>query len=108
EIQAEFGHTFTRGLLENFFLTGNRSTFEAAVALGDYFTKQIRNPREMGNERQIGWGLISLLPVYEATWNSKYLDAARQAVDRLAAEQEPGGKFKIRWDNRIAFFNGIA
>ena len=108
EIQAEFGHTFTRGLLENYYLTGNRTTFEAAVTLGDYFTKQIRNPREMGNERQIGWGMISLLPVYEATWDTKYLEAVRAAVDRLAAEQEPGGKFKIRWDNRIAFFNGIA
>ncbi len=108
EIQAEFGHTFTRGLLENYYLTGNRGTYEAAITLGDYFTKQIRNPREMGNERQIGWGMISLLPVYEATWNAKYLEAVRQAVDRLAAEQEPSGKFKIRWDNRIAFFNGIA
>jgi hypothetical protein len=108
EIQAEFGHTFTRGLLENYYLTGNRSTYEAAVTLGDYFTKQIRNPREMGNERQIGWGMISLLPVYEATWDAKYLEAVRRAVDRLAAEQEPSGKFKIRWDNRIAFFNGIA
>jgi rhamnogalacturonyl hydrolase YesR len=107
EIQAEFGHTFTRGLLENYYLTGNRSTFEAGITLGDYFTKQIRNPRETGNERQIGWGMISLLPVYEATWDAKYLEAVRQAVDRLAAEQEPGGKFKIRWDNRIAFFNGI-
>jgi hypothetical protein len=108
EIQAEFGHTFSRGLLENYYLTGNRSTFEAAITLGNYFIKQIRNPREMGNERQIGWGLISLLPVYEATWDAKYLEAVRAAVDRLAAEQEPGGKFKIRWDNRIAFFNGIA
>jgi hypothetical protein len=108
EIQAEFGHTFTRGLLENYYLTGNRSTFDAAVTLGNFFIKQIRNPREMGNERQIGWGLISLLPVYEATWDAKYLEAVRAAVDRLAAEQEPGGKFKIRWDNRIAFFNGIA
>lgn len=108
EIQAEFGHTFTRGLLENYYLTGNRTTYEAAVTLGNYFIKQIRNPREMGNERQIGWGLISLLPVYEATWDAKYLEAVRAAVDRLAAEQEPGGKFKIRWDNRIAFFNGIA
>ena len=108
EIQAEFGHTFTRGLLENYYLTGDRSTFEAAVTLGNYFIKQIRNPRETGNERQIGWGLISLLPVYEATWDAKYLEAVRTAVDRLAAEQEPGGKFKIRWDNRIAFFNGIA
>ncbi len=108
EIQAEFGHTFTRGLLETYFLTGNGRCFEAAVELGDYFSKQIRNPRELGNERQIGWSLISLLPVYEATWDKKYFDAAKQTVDRLLAGLDERGKFEIRWDNRISFFNGIA
>ena len=108
EIQAEFGHTFTRGLLETLLLTGNRRCFEAAVELGDYFSKQIRNPRELGNERQIGWSLISLLPVYEATWDPKYFDAAKQTIDRLLAGLDERGKFDIRWDNRISFFNGIA
>jgi rhamnogalacturonyl hydrolase YesR len=108
EIQAEFGHTFTRGLLETYFLTGNQRCFEAAVELGVYFSKQIRNPRELGNERQIGWSLISLLPVYEATWDQKYLEAAKQTIDRLLASLDERGKFDIRWDNRISFFNGIA
>ncbi len=108
EIQAEFGHTFTRGLLETYFFTGNRRCFDAAIELGDYFAKQIRVPRELGNERQIGWSLISLLPVYEATWDKKYLEAAKETIDRLLAGLDEKGKFKIRWDNRIAFFNGIA
>lgn len=108
EIQAEFGHTFTRGLLETFYLTGNRRCRDAALTLGDYFIKQIQNPREMGNERQIGWGLISLLPVYEATWDQKYFVAASNTVERLLKGLDARGKFDIRWDNRIAFFNGIA
>ena len=108
EIQAEFGHTFTRGLLETYFFTGNRRCLEAALELGDYFARQIQNPRELGNERQIGWGLISLLPVYEATWDSKYFIAASNTVERLLRGIDARGKFDIRWDNRIAFFNGIA
>lgn len=108
EIQAEFGHTFTRGLLENYFFTGNRRCLEAAITLGDFFAQDIRNPRSLGNERQIGWALISLLPVYEATWDRKYFDAAKETVDRLLAGLDERGKFNIRWDNRIAFFNGIA
>lgn len=108
EIKAEFGHTFTRGLLETYFLTGNRRCREAAVTLGDYFIKMVQNPREMGNERQIGWGLISLLPVYEATWEAKYFNAASNTVERLLKGLDVRGKFDIRWDNRIAFFNGIA
>lgn len=108
EIKAEFGHTFTRGLLETYFLTGNRRCREAALTLGDYFIKMIQNPREMGNERQIGWGLISLLPVYEATWDPRYFNAASNTVERLLQGLDARGKFDIRWDNRIAFFNGIA
>jgi hypothetical protein len=108
EIQAEFGHTFTRGLLETYFLTGKKRTFDAALELGGYFAKAIRNPRELGNERQIGWSLISLLPVYEATWDAKYFNSARDTVNRLLEGLEPKGKFQIRWDNRISFFNGIA
>lgn len=108
ETQAEFGHTFTRGLLEDYFLTGRRRSLEAALELGGFFARDIRNPRALGNERQIGWALISLLPVYEATWDRRYFDAAKETVDRLLAGLDARGKFDIRWDNRIAFFNGIA
>jgi hypothetical protein len=108
EIQAEFGHTFTRGLLETYYLNGDRRCLEAALELGNYFAREIRNPRSTGNERQIGWALISLLPVYEATWNRTYFDAASNTVERLLAGLDAKGKFDIRWDNRIAFFNGIA
>ena len=108
EIQAEFGHTFTRGMLENYFLTGDRRTLEASVELADFFAKDFQNPRALGNERQIGWGLISLLPVYEATWDHKYLDAVNASLDRLIAGLDARGHFNIRWDNRIAFMSGIA
>jgi hypothetical protein len=108
EMQAEFGHTFTRGLLEAYYLSGERRNLEVAQELGDYFAKEIRQPRSTGNERQIGWALISLLPVFEATWAPRYFEAASNTVERLLAGLDAKGKFNIRWDNRIAFFNGIA
>jgi hypothetical protein len=108
EIQAEFGHTFTRGLLEHYFLTGDRRSLEAAVELGDYFAKEFQKPGALGNERQIGWGLISLLPVYEATWDPRYLHAVTNTLDRLIRGLDAKGHFDIRWDNRIAFLTGIA
>jgi hypothetical protein len=108
ETRAEFGHTFTRGLLETWFLTGNRHCLEAALELGDFFAREIRNPRALGNERQIGWALISLLPVYEATWDPRFFEPAKAAVNRLLDGLDARGRFAIRWDNRIAFFNGIA
>lgn len=108
ETQAEFGHTFTRGLLEHYFFTGERRSFEAALTLGRFFAQDIRHPRSLGNERQIGWALISLLPVYEATWDPVFFEAARDTVNRLVDGLDARGRFNIRWDNRIAFFNGIA
>jgi hypothetical protein len=108
ETQAEFGHTFTRGLLETWFLTGERRCLEAALTLGNYFAAELQRPAALGNERQIGWGLISLLPVYEATWDPRYLAAISNTVTRLLAGLDARGRFSIRWDNRIAFFNGVA
>lgn len=108
ETQAEFGHTFTRGLLESWYLTGDRRCLEAALTLGGFFAREFQRPAALGNERQIGWGLIALLPVYEATWDPRYLAAITHTVDRLLAGLDARGRFSIRWDNRIAFFNGVA
>src|SRR5207248_2759384 len=54
------------------------------------------------------WGLYALTGIYEATWDPRYLEAARAAATRLIDHLDARGKFDIRWDNRISFFNGIA
>ncbi|MGE5608930.1 MAG: hypothetical protein ACM359_06735, partial [Bacillota bacterium] len=62
-----------------------------------------------GNERQIGWSLYALTGLYDITREPRYLHACETLCTRLLAGQAPTGQFAtIRWDNRIAFFNGIA
>jgi formylglycine-generating enzyme required for sulfatase activity len=96
--RAEFGHVFVRGLLLHHLLTGDRRSLEVAREIGE----------GVGNERQIVWSLYAMTGLYDVTRDRKYLDAAEALCDRLISGQGPTGRFAIRWDNRIAFFNGIA
>ncbi len=106
--EAEFGHVFVRGMLWHYLLTGERRSLEVARAVGDWMSPTVRNLEGIGNERQIGWSLYALTGLYEVTRDEKYLDTARTACLKLSEGQAATGKFKIRWDNRISFFNGIA
>ncbi|NLH16205.1 MAG: SUMF1/EgtB/PvdO family nonheme iron enzyme [Phycisphaerae bacterium] len=106
--QAELGHVFIRGLLLHYLLTGEIRSLETAEKIGKWIAGQLERGEGLGNERQIGWSLYALSGLYEVTGNPEILEAATTACNRLIEGQSPTGKFKIRWDNRIAFFNGIA
>ena len=106
--QAELGHVFIRGLLLHYLLTGESRSLETAEKIGNWIAGQLNRGQGLGNERQIGWSLYALSGLYEVTRNPEILAAATTACNRLIDGQSPTGKFKIRWDNRIAFFNGIA
>ncbi len=106
--EAEFGHVFCRGLMMHYLLTGERRTLEVARRTGDYIAQRLERHEGVGNERQIGWSLYHLTGLYEVTREPRYLRAAETLCRRLIEGQSPTGKFDIRWDNRIAFFNGIA
>lgn len=106
--QAELGHVFIRGLLLHYLLTGESRSLETAEKIGNWIAGQLDRGEGLGNERQIGWSLYALSGLYEVTRNPEILTAATTACHRLIEGQSPTGKFKIRWDNRIAFFNGIA
>jgi hypothetical protein len=106
--EAEWGHVFLRGLLLHYLATGERRSLEAAREIGDAMAPEVAALRGIGNERQIGWSLNALAGLYEVTRDERYIKAAQEACLKLAAGQAPTGQFRIRWDNRIAFFNGIA
>ncbi|MGQ9590369.1 MAG: SUMF1/EgtB/PvdO family nonheme iron enzyme, partial [Planctomycetota bacterium] len=106
--EAELGHVFVRGLLLHRLLTGDARSLEVAREIGDWIAGELLANRGVGNERQIGWSLYALTALHEVAREPRYLEAARALADRLAAGQDARGKFAIRWDNRIAFFNGIA
>lgn len=108
ETEADLGHVFVRGLLLHYLLTGDRRSREVAMLVGDRIADEMDQMRGMGNERQIGWGLYALTGLYEATGEERYRSVAHRVALRLREGMSPTGRFNIRWDNRIAFFNGIA
>lgn len=106
--EAEFGHVFLRGVLMQYLLSGDQRLLDVAREVGDWMAPRVARTEGMGNERQIGWSLYALSGLYEVTRDQKYLDACLSACRKLASGQAATGKFNIRWDNRISFFNGIA
>ena len=108
--EADLGHVFLRGVLLHYLLTGEKRQLEMARKVGDFIVAKLGRERDsvIGNERQIGWSLYLLTGLYEVTRDGKYLSACESLCNSLLKGQAPTGKFAIRWDNRIAFFNGIA
>lgn len=107
--EAELGHVFFRGMVLHYFITGERRSLDVAREIGDWVAATLEKGQGTGNERQIGWSLYALTGLYDATRDPKYLHACETLCNRLLQGQSVTGQFtNIRWDNRIAFFNGIA
>lgn len=106
--RADIAHQFLRGLVTHYWLTGERRSLEVARQIGDHLAPRAAAKDGFGNERQIGWGLYALTGIYEATLDDRYLKAAAKLCDTLVSQQLPSGKFKIKYDNRMSFMNGMA
>ncbi len=106
--EADLGHVFVRGLLLHHLLTGDRRSRTAALAVCRYIAAKLEAGEGLGNERQIGWSLYALTGALEVERNDRLRQACQAVCERLLRGQTPEGRFDIRWDNRIAFFNGIA
>lgn len=87
---GEWGHAWADGMLDYYFLTGDVTALDAAKMLGDYclrgFAGEGHEPVRRifaGCERAVGWPLITLASLAEATGEEKYLQKSRQMVDYL-------------------------
>lgn len=89
-------HTLIRGLLIDYFFTGNRRLFEVARETADLIVKTqepagIVSCRNGTLHREFTGPLWNLLEMYEATWDGKYGDLARRSLNWfLRTLPEPG------------------
>lgn len=105
---ADLGHVFVRGLITYTCLTGDPRGLDTARKIASYIRTAIGRPAEVGNERQIGWALLALTAVQQATGDERLQGSIDRFVAKLIEGQSPDGCFDIKYDNRTAFFNGLA
>jgi hypothetical protein len=106
--EADLGHVFVRGLLLHHLLTGDRRSRAVALQICRYIAAKLDAGAGIGNERQIGWSLYALTGALDVLDEPRLRQTASATCERLLRGQAADGRFDIRWDNRIAFFNGIA
>jgi hypothetical protein len=72
---TNFGHVWSGGDFEYYYLTGDRRAREVAIAIADAMVRHC--PTAYSDHiRGLGWPIVLVLNAYEATGDKKYLDAA--------------------------------
>lgn len=83
------GHLWSEGIVEHFWLTGNKRSLEVAKKLGDFLISLVKRGNHQGAERSAGWPLIALMGIYNATLDDRYLQAGKKLVEDVIAWQDP-------------------
>lgn len=86
-------HFWTQGLAQYYMLTGDPDALEIIIALADKTIENLDDPilsqRTSGLNREVGWGVLSLVCAYEASGDQLYDDYARRILDGIIAEGLP-------------------
>jgi hypothetical protein len=83
----DVGHSWTAGLVDHYWLTGDARSLETAKKLADNYNTYYLNGYDFTNTRVPGWHLLLTLAVYRATGDPFYLNAAHIIVDRVLERQ---------------------
>jgi len=75
-------HTWTEGMFEYAYVTGDREAYRAAVGICEWILRFMEGKPQIVqvDGREIGWPLIALTAGYKATWDRRYLNAAYTLV----------------------------
>lgn len=88
-------HSLIGGLMLHYYLTGNRRAFEVARGAADNAVRR-QTPggvvRGHGLNREVTGPLMTLIEVYEATWDYRYLTMIERTLEvvRRSADPETG------------------
>ncbi|MHB9105585.1 MAG: RIFT barrel domain-containing protein [Armatimonadota bacterium] len=75
-------HTWTEGMFEYAYVTGDREAYRAAVGICEWILRFMDGKPQIVqvDGREIGWPIIALVAGYKATWDQRYLDGANRLV----------------------------
>ena len=92
---VDLGHTWTEGLLTYYRLSGETRALDAARGIADALRPLAAHA---DNPRKLGWPMIALVAVYDATGERSYLGAAQAYADAALRAYRPspaGGDWKM-------------
>ncbi|MEM2561124.1 MAG: glycoside hydrolase family 127 protein [Candidatus Bathyarchaeia archaeon] len=109
-------HEWVQGLLDFYHFTGKREALEKALAIGENIIRHLRSPayQRLGyfQARDTGWALLSLLSLYQETYEKRYLDIAKEIVESFLQWKEKFGTFLAPYTShtqvRVPFMITIA
>lgn len=87
---AQNGHTWSEGMLECWYHTGNPMVMDSALMLGEHMLNFMAPSfTALGtHERSAGWSLKALMALYRATGDPAYLKACEKIVGIALKEQK--------------------
>ena len=78
-------HFWTQGLAQYYFLSADPDALEVIVALADKTIENLEDPElgklQSGLNREVGWGILSLVCAYEASGETRFDEYARRLLD---------------------------
>lgn len=92
---AENGHTWSRGMANEWAFNGNARVMSSALKLGEHICNYMApNFKELGtHERSAGWSLTAIMGLYDILNDPAYLKAGKHIADIAISKQnfEKGG-----------------
>jgi len=93
-------HTLVSGFMLHYYLTGNRRALEVAKEVADCHLRNqepcgVISNREGKLHREFTGPLMSVLEVYQATWEEKYGELFRRSLDWLRETIRPTGNLPL-------------
>jgi len=87
-------HTWTEGFLDDYFLTGDGRSLEAAGMIASNYGAYGTRNYDFSNCREPGWHLILSMAMYRATRDPFHLNACHLIMDRVLERQTPDGGWR--------------
>lgn len=92
---AENGHTWSRGMVNEWAFNGNARVMSSALKLGEHICNFMApNFKDLGtHERSAGWSLTAIMGLYDTVNDPAYLKAGKHIADIAMNQQnfEKGG-----------------
>lgn len=96
-------HMWLDGILEYYYLTGDRKMLDIALLIGKCFMRNKNRLLTSDPDREQAWTLIALTSLYEAVRDPDIYDFCREIAEYIMQWQQKNGKLERTFGFRLSF-----